>query len=528
MPRVLYGAGLATVIVALRLWMYWYYPLLGHDYAAVLPAMYEMRDAFARFGRLDLDFSPFRCLGLPVFAHPNALVWSVYHLAALALPELPGLYVATAAIMTAAYVGCVRLARGLGIRAELATLLAVGWCLQGFCVAHVLAGHVQFAQLALLPSLLWVLVQRRPSRIAVGAVAFWMAHFVYAAGYYLLLTGVPSLLLAAWFLESTLGARLSTLGLGGVRTAFRNCTAAGVVALAMCAPKILAVLDFTALFPRLTHLDRIDAWRALAYTLGQYVVPFRYDVRRFAGWPYGNWESYEVILPGMIVWLAYLLFAYRRELPVRRFVALFVLLVTVGAIVSSGMLAPVFEALPLLASLHVNPRWNAVVLLPFFVLTLAVFAALGPRRPAAPPWLLAAFAAVFVLVPLQFVDKDDMQITYTDRQGIDVARHRLGFCYEPLFGYRLESFPVRGNVDFTADALVDPRCYLRSARCRPGTLFGEPGTREADRDLLLRYALRADDSPGARFTWLALVVYGVGFACALAWVGREAAALLVE
>ena len=325
-----------------------------------------------------------------------------------------------------------------------------------------------------------------------------------------------------------MGARLATLGLGGLRTATRNCALAGLLALAMCGPKILAVLDFTALFPRLTHLDRIDAWRALAYTLSQYFVPVRYDVHRFAQWSYGNWECTSSILPGMIFWLAYLLYTHRRELPVRRFLTLFALLVVVGTVASSGLLAPVFDALPLLASLHVNPRWNAVVLLPFFVLTLAVFATLGSRRPALPTWQLAAFWTVFFLVPLQLLDKDDMQITYADRQGIDVARHHLDFCYEPLFGYRLENFPVRQNIDFTSDALVDPRCYLRSGQCRPGTLFGDPGTSAADRELLRSYALRDDYPPVARFKWISFAFYGVGFACALGWLARETAALLGE
>jgi hypothetical protein len=204
------------------------------------------------------------------------------------------------------------------------------------------------------------------------------------------------------------------------------------------------------------------------------------------------------------------------------------MLVAAGTLLSSGVLAPVFEALPLFKSLHVNPRWNAFVLLPFFSLALAAAGSLEPRRLALAGWQLAVLWAVLFAVPLAFIDEVNMQITYPDRNGIDFARHRLLFCYEPLFGYRLETFPLGQNVNWAAEALVDPRCYLKSSQCRPGTVFGEPGTNAADYALLASYALRDEYPPVKRFKWIALVVYGTGFGCALAWLGQAALHLLRE
>jgi hypothetical protein len=477
---VIYAAGLVTVVGSLLLWVCWFYPRLALDYASILPAMWEMRDAFARFGVLDVDFSPFRCLGLPVFANPNAFVWSVFHLFALVLPPLPGTVAGATTILVFGYVGCVALLRGLGLGAGLTTALAVGWCLQGFCASHLIAGHASFVQLALQPLLLWVLMQRAPSWVGRGLVAFWLAHLVYGSGYYLLLTGIPSLLLAAAILELLVPARLAAANRGGLGTVAWNLAGIGALALAMCLPKILAVLDFTAMFPRLTHLDRIATWKALVYTASQYFVPVAWDVRRFAGWWYGNWESYEIILPGVACWLAWVLWARRRDLPVRGALGVFVLLLALGTMLSSGVLAPA------------SSRW------------------------------IAAFWAIAVLASLQFFDARDMQIEYTDGQGIDATTHRLGFCYEPIFGYRLEQFPVRGEVDFTSDVPVDPRCYLRSAGCAAGTLLTTP----ADREALLRYALRDTHPPVAFLKWPALAVYLVGFGCALVWLIQAMGELL--
>jgi len=511
----IHAAGLATVVLSLVAWTYWFYPLLGLDYASVLPAMYEMRDAFARFGRLDVDFSPLRCLGLPVFANPNAFVWSVYHPFALVLSELRAVVAGGAVILGFAYVGCVALLRGLGLGTGLAAGLAVAWCLQGFCASHLLAGHVSYLQLALQPLLLWLLLQKTASWVARGAAAFWLAHLVYTAGYYLLLTGVPSLLLAAFVLERLAPARLDARGLGGMRTVAVNLAWAGPLALAMSAPKMLAVLDFTAMFPRLTQLDRIATWKALVYTASQYLVPVPWDARRFTGWWYGNWEAYEMILPGVAYWLAWTAWAHRRDVPLARVGGILALLLAVGTMLSSGMLGPVFSALPLLQSLHVNPRWNALVLLPYFTLAAGVAVALPAAARPSTPWV-AALWLLAVVVPFQLTDRRDMQIEYTDGQGIDAGRHRLGFCYEPIFGYRLEHFPVRGRVDFTSDLLADPRCYLRSAGCQPGTLLAAGPDREA----LERYALRDAHAPVALLKWPALAAYLVGFACAVAWLAH--------
>ena len=516
----IHAAGLATVVLSLVAWTYWFYPLLGLDYASVLPAMYEMRDAFTRFGRLDVDFSAFRCLGLPVFANPNAFVWSIYHPFALVVAELRAVVAGGAVILAFAYVGCVALLRGLGLGTGLAAGLAVAWCLQGFCASHLLAGHVSYIQLALQPLLLWLLLQKTPSWIARGAAAFWIAHLVYTAGYYLLLTGIPSLLFAAFVLERLVAGRLDARGLGGVRTVAVSLVWAGALAFVMSAPKMLAVLDFTAMFPRLTQLDRIAAWKALVYTASQYLVPVPYDARRFTGWWYGNWEAHEMILPGAAYWLAWRVWTHRSDLPLARVGGIVALLLAVGTVLSSGALAPVFSALPLLQSLHVNPRWNALVLLPYFALVAGVAAALPAAARPSPPWI-AALWLLAVVVPFQLTDRREMQIEYTDGQGIDAGRHRLGFCYEPIFGYRLEHFPVKGQVDFTSDLLADPRCYLRSAGCTPGTLLAAGPDREA----LERYALRDAHAPVALLKWPALAAYLAGFACALAWLWHALAGL---
>lgn len=515
-----YAGGLATVVGSLLLWVYWFYPVLGLDFASILPAMWELRDAFGRFGVVDVDFSPARCFGLPVFANPNAFVWSLFHPFALVLPALPATVAAAATILSFAYVGCVALLRRLGLGVGLATVLAVGWCVQGFCASHLIAGHVSYLQLSVLPLLLGALSRRELPWLERALVAFWLAHLVYTSGYYLLLIGIPALLLAAGVLELLMPARLAACGLGGAATVAVNLARTAPLALVMCAPKLLAVLDFTAMFPRLTHLDRIPVWKAFAYTASQYLVPLRWDVRSFTGWWYGNWEAYEMILPGVAYWLGWTIWICRRDVPVVRVIGICAVLLGVGTLLSSGLLGPVFAALPLLRSLHVNPRWNALVLLPFFALVVGALGSL-PTRALPSSRSVAVLWVIVVLVPLQLLDRRDMQVAYADGQGIDAQRHHVDFCYEPIFGYRLEHFPIHGDLDFTSDVLVDPRCYLRSAGCPPGTPF----TSAADRESLSRYALRDGRALVAWLKWPALAAYLVGCGCGFAWLGRTVVGL---
>ncbi|MBS1983448.1 MAG: hypothetical protein JST16_04685 [Bdellovibrionales bacterium] len=510
------------VVLTCWAWVFSYYPLLGHDHAAGVPAIFELHEAWSRFGIIDIDFSPFRCLGLPYFSNPNSLVWSVYQAAALVFSEINAIFVVMLFFILVSFFGAFRLCRALGFRADLASVLSLGWCVQGFCMTHALSGHSNYLQFALLPFFLWIVLQPQLTLVWSGALAFWLAHLLYTSGYYVLLIGLPSVALAVVFLWWLLGApRMERLQLAKPWVALRNLLVPGLVAILMTLPKILGSLNFSAMFPREMSLERVGLLNGFLYTTLNFFYPFPYDVRFMTGWWYGNWESYEFIFPGVIFAMIWLLYRHRQTLPVRKAVLAFGIILVAGTLLSSGALAPVFEHLPVFKSLHVNPRWNSFVMLPYFVWIMALLRLAGIEgvQVRLPAWALGVFAALALGVPFIFFDKETFQINYPDRAGIALEQGKLTYCYEPIFGYGLETFPLGRQVNWMADVSVDPRCYLKSNQCKPGTLFGEPGTVMADREKLLRYELRDEYAPVKNFKRPSLVIYLAGLIAALAACG---------
>jgi hypothetical protein len=466
-------AGLAAIGFSAWWWLTARYPELGHDYLSWVSAIHEGRIAWERYGTLDYAFSPFRCLGLPSFSNPSALLFSLFHLLGLWMEELQAIYAGTVLLLSFGYLGAYRLGRHLGLAPLAAVLLALGWTLQGWAASRVIVGHLPFVELVLWPWLFLVLIEPRPAKVTLLAAAFWLAHMVYSGAFYTLLIGSAGCLLALGAARTQLPSGAQACWQG--RSLLRNAGVIAGLSLGMMLPKLIGVLDFLSLFPRITQLAEVPLARAFAYAAGTVAYPLPYDIAGFMGWPYGNWEATEFLFPGLLPVLAYLVYRHRQKLSVLRIAATLLGVLTISAILSSGMLRDVFSALPLLRSLHVNPRWNAVALLPLFVQACHVMAT--SRFLSGRGWRSAsAFCAFFVLfVGTPFLHQQSAAGWGYFPYRTGIANERLSFCYEPIFGYRLEHFP-RGvaGVDWLRAPLRDPRCLLASGACTPGSPLENP------------------------------------------------------
>jgi hypothetical protein len=480
-------------------WIYGNYPNVGHDLAYGLPAVFEMREAFWKHGVFDVEFSPARCLGLPVFSNPNSLVWSLYHPASILFEGVQGLFAATLAIVFFGFFGTLRLCEFLGLRKKSALLLAAAWCLQGWSMSHTMAGHLSYAQLLLLPFFLWVLVLPKPPWFLLGAAGFWIAHLFFAGGYYLAVILFPSLLLSLALLRKLDPAFKEKSSVGWI-SFFGRSALIGFVAVIAASPKIIAALDFSSNYPRSVNLIRIKLIPALLYTsmtLGL-TIPMEYN--RIATWWFGFWESNLFLFPNVLWILAYY---WRRKfiaLDFKPFLKTFVALYLIGFI------------LPVLSTLHVNPRWYGVILFPFFCWMLSLFLRMENSDTKHYQGLKLFGWISFLVTPLLFNSVNQGVSFYPDHGGIADRIDRISFCYEPIFGYGLERFPYASNqVDWLNGPRVDPRCYLNSAGCTPGTLLtGNPAKAE-DLQRLETYSLKEDY---ALLRWIkppTLMLYVLGF-----------------
>ena len=511
-----------SIAASLAVWLFAFFPLMGNDYKFWVPLIYEGRVAWSSFGTLDYDFSPLRCLGLPAFASPNSLIFSIEHALSLLGNDLFALTAGIAAVFAFAFLGALQLFRRFGLPERAALLMATGWCLQGWACARVVAGHLPFIQFLLAPWLLSVLIRGRARWPELLAAAFWLSHMLYSGAFYSFLISSLGIGLCLLVLAHPLAA---PLGRPDWRDVLRKTgTIAGLV-VAMVAAKLLAVLDFQALFPREARLVQVPFWKSLLFAASNLAIPLPVPYGSLVGWPFGNWESYQFLYPGLF----FVLLVMAWQLPTRRRRALgtlLALLLVGSALFTSGLLAGLFAKLPVLASLHVNPRWNAAILLPLVVLACVVIVGTGfleAGRDRVGFWVLLA---LFVFAPLQFLDRIDMRIGYLYHDEVHESEGRVDFCYEPSFGYGLEHFPEDPRrIDWLHDELRDPRCLLASHACKPGSRFERP----EDRAQLERYVLRDVHASSLRRPSLLLYLTG-GFAalfCLIAlvrdaWSGASA------
>lgn len=518
---MLFHLGALTAIVTFFFCAtYFFYPYLPSDFAFGYPAMAELRDAWVRHGVLDFDFSPFRCLGLPTFSSPTSLSWSFFHLTALFFQEAEGLTLTAIAFALISYFGCVRWLRSFDLNPSWIPLLSLGWSLQGFATGRSLAGHYNYIPFTFLPLFLWIIHRRKPEWYLLLAFSFLWAQTIYTTAVYLIFIWLVGLLLASLTIRWLLDETDFKEPIASPSESLKTLLLCGFFSVLMTLPKVLAVLNFSALYPRQFALHEVPTWNSFIFTLSHYFYPIPWNIQKFVGWWYGNWESYEFIFPLLPLMLIYPIWKNRSRFNASftsKAATTFLFLLILGTLVSSGILAPWIEKIPVINSMHVNPRWNGIVFLPYFALIIGLIV----RGKLKLHWASRGLLFLcFAGAPFLMFDKENMLYTYLDGSGIDRYSGRTSFCYEPMFGYQNEKFPLGKNYSPFSAELVDPRCYLKSYNCTPGTLMKDRPDGAAANQLLKDYRLKESYWAVFYLKWPSLLIYGLGFICLLISITR--------
>jgi hypothetical protein len=368
---------------------------------------------------------------------------------------------------------------------------------------------VPFIHLALAPWMLYAIISRR-NLLVLSTAAFWLAHTLYAAAFYTTVIMLVSIALGLVTLR-ILRDEADVLSWKPIAQNFLIVLSAATV---ISLPKVIGSLDFLALFPREQQMQEVSPGGALAYALGNVFYPFPYDISRVTGWQYGPWEAYQYLLPLLFPALVFVIIGKRTTISWKSVLLVFICLMAISVTLTSGALSSAFAALPILKSFHVNPRWNGVILLPTLLLAIIVMRQtgfLGSTKRSNRLGVLF-FVAVFSVVPLLYVAPSASWGFYPDGAGINRGAKRVGFCYEPIFGYRLETFPgLSPDINWIDAPLRNPVCLLKSGQCKPGSGISVDDTRQS----LLAFSL---EQPNRAVTWsrpFSLALYAFAFLCML-------------
>jgi hypothetical protein len=522
---------------------------LGHDYSFFLP------DLLSNYYWAQVNgpwlppwFTPAFCGGQPSFADPQSLYYSVPQLLAAYFDPVTSLFWTLQIFSALGFLGAyLFLYQSLTTSRPAAIVGAALFALNGFFSHRILVGHLSFHAIMLVPLLAWTATTisthtrlRSPhswSGVALGAVI--VAYWVFSGMAVLLLPA----LLASLLLLCVYGLRGRPLAAPFIRL-----TASVLWGGAMCAAKVVASLAYMHQFPRTpyalgglpTTLDSLQfAWAAVflgpehisaisAVQLAMSRHEFEFSVTPVAA---------ILLISGGSLWIVRRLRRdHEKKLLTWRStgLGLFLLIFLSIPIILNTAYGPQWEALlkaiPVIKSSSTLLRWF-VIFIPVTciavalcidtisnktslrgILASAAVLAAGfihyqsdlrfyDSQPYDPRPIQLAFEKARskpVLPAIQnmavMVDDKGNAIAPLNRNDLLIQGDSSLLCYNPIFGYRLEGFPIGElhpgpalGVQNGYLNLKNPSCYLypQENQCKPGTHFSI--IQEGDAKDLLAY-----------------------------------------
>ena len=533
---------------------------VGADFGYFLPWLLSGYFWFLHNGLSIPWFTPALCAGIPHFANPQSLYYSVPQLLTFVTDPMTGIAMTTWLFAFIGFSGMWLLASLYTRTASICLFAALAFTFNDMFLWRTYVGHLTFQPFMLLPLVCYLLLrEEQPAKrwldaILAGAL---LAYFIHAgAGVLVVPVGACLLLvLLALGRGTELWLRLGVALLSGSLLAF---------------VKLVAVAYFMAQFPRtlypLPGTDGILASieltvRALvlppdASTIDRLVVHHAFLIEPVE-------LNYAVgVVPVFVLLLCGLLSVgnVSRLRPTWKWFPIAVLLcLPIALDIYQPTWHAVLKALPYFGNVSSLFRWNLIYLLPAILLCVRLLDAVrGGANRFAPIAAIAVIPGAFTYAPhyLQPYDPSSIVASWhladagapvppvreldeallngkrASTVGSDDAlTHGASqiVCNEPLFGYRLENFrfdavfrgPVLGERDGRFNFYM-PQCFLfpDANRCEKGDRF------EIDRaSQLVRlteyesidFAMPRLQQIAMRVSYLAFVLL-VGVAIARVWL----------
>lgn len=511
---------------------------IGHDYSYVFPMLLDNYRWFINNGWSVPWFTPGFCGGQPIFPDPQSMYYSLPQFLALYTDPLSAVYLNMLVFSGAGLSGMYLLLRHVFRCSPATALLGAGlFAFNGFFAYRMLVGHLPFHGVMLAPwlalALLWSPDSPRhagPARLMAGVLGGAVLAYWVNAG---MATMLPPTLIAVAGLMAIHGITGGSWRGFGYRLLL-----AGIIGLGLSLSKISAVFAFMDNMPRTGYLlpgmDSVWQTVRLAATSLFLSPP---DIAQVAKEHMANvqWfmDRHELeygmtMVPVIIALLVLASWCWRASRGAMKFTMI------APARLGWMLLLGVVLTVPIAVNTY-TPAWNAILKqLPFigsasnlfrwfyiYVPLVAVATAVLLERAPLPQPLrtglalsaLAAALALHIATDQQYYKNQPYQpativSAYDEARashkakpisGIAVHRNQQGqilmpifrndmvaeglsqlACYNPVFGYRLEHFPVKtlhpGPLAEISDGrynLKDPACYVFPAEnaCAPGDHF---------------------------------------------------------
>lgn len=511
---------------------------LGGDYSFYLPALLDGYFWYQINGTWETPwFTPSFCGGSLGSININNGYYSVPQFLTFLTDPLSAVRLTFVLFAAIGLYGFYLLMRKVFSASPPASLFGAGLFLfNGFYAHRMLAGHLFIHGFMLLPLITYILL--RPLPMNVGARRMRLIFDIIIGGFlfaYMVASGLSSFIIPALISIIIIGL-IHGMIYGRHLNFWIRWTGAGFMGILLCASKLTAVFFVMRTFPRsaykLPGAENIftAAWLLLkSLFISPAFDPDRMEMITNAQWiiERHEWEYSVTIVPLIIIlyggWNIFrriqvkdfiLKFNWKRYLQISSIAALLILPVVMNTY-STGWTA-FLKQLPLIKSSSILIRWF-VIYIPIVILAAALMfdkiVVSSKYRLRIVFVCLVAVAAINALTDrnlyLQrnydpeeiitsyhrvkaglwtpeikaigvYVDKKGQVKTPINKNNMLVHGLSQLYCYEPMFGYRLEDFPVKnlhpGAVLEEKEGVLNiknPACYVwpEANNCEPGDHF---------------------------------------------------------
>lgn len=480
--------------------------IIGHDYAPAFTRYFIGAGHIYQNGLALPHFTASLCGGLPFFADPQSLFFSIPQWLTLWLDPWVSTLISIWIFYCLAYVGSLKFFGLFGWHPLARHVASLLFCLNGFSFARMYVGHVTHLPYLTVPWFLYLIFRPFPlgmkpvvtSSLKLSLLCTWI---FYSGGLHvLILFAYTLLLLLPYLLFRKRGELLRLTSLLFL---------SGLFFLMATSGKLVASLSYSPLF----KVGSIDASPENAWTLilryFWFIPGSTAPYQSFGSWQFGAWEYIGFLSKLCIPLLLLFLVQSSRwtQSGLRRLWVTYTLYLPLCLIIPLG--SELNTVLPFFKSYH-NPLRFLASFIPVIVLASgsALNRLLSERFPRllkkslTGPTLLAGALLIseFVIHAHYFTDRKlgqsfqhnatlftqlrerktlptisaITQETVPDIQAIAEGKSPLR-CYEPLLGYRLERMQTRLQVGSTATVsngsfnIHHPGCllYPKHFKCNP-------------------------------------------------------------
>lgn len=506
---------------------------LGHDYSRILPDLLDGYFWIKSNGFFEpYWFTPAFCGGQPLMGDQASTFYSVTQILTFFVDPLASVYATVLLFASLGFWGFYLLLRSCFSTSTQAALLGGALIMfNGFFIHRMMVGHLTFHGVMLIPWIAYFLLRSTRKSVSTTMINGAAAGCMFAYGTY---SGLASLLLPSAVSIVTIACIHGLTGRESSGFVQRSLVAA-LVAIGLSSAKLAATFSFLQNFPRSDYAlpGVTNVWDALHLLFSTlFFSPADIAERAqplVAGMQWmldrHEWEYGVTVVPLLIILIGTMstlvhIQIVRPRLNLTRYVYLVLIVCVLALPLALNIYTPDWNAflkqVPVIKSSSTLVRWF-LVYIPIVILSASLlFDKISPQQNRRNSILIAALVALLVInvvkdrayyqaQPYQpdtiehawwtahtstltpriehisaFVDANNrIQMTGNRNDEIATWGSQLA-CYNPIFGYRLEHFPVKtlhpGSVLEETNGLLNiknPACYLypKQNNCSPGDHF---------------------------------------------------------